>query len=83
MKIDRIIFIFEKEKNTVFKQINAADLNIVTIKKIFKPGKDDPKFYRPCKIEEEHYAELLKYKKELINYPLNKFDLYLETVSIK
>lgn len=82
MKIERIIFVFKKEEETIFKKINADDLKIALIKKIFKPLKEDPKFYRPCKIEEEQYIELIKYKKELLAFPLSKYDLYLETVSI-
>ncbi len=64
-------------------EIKADDLNLSTIKKIFSLKDDDPKLYRPYKVTKKEYDFLVRYKKELESYPVSKFDLYLETYSVK
>ncbi|MEO8150265.1 MAG: hypothetical protein ABI723_21705 [Bacteroidia bacterium] len=82
MKIERVILIFKKTQETVFKEINADGLKLSLIKKLFKAFDDDPNFYRPYKINQIQYDELIKHNPELKLYPCTKFDLYLEAYSV-
>lgn len=83
MKIERIITIFEKVENGIFiKELNADNVNVSILKKLYKPYDDDPDFYRPYHIEQNQYDELIKYVEELKNYPSLNYDLYIEAVQV-
>lgn len=82
MKIERVILIFDKEKENLLKEINADNLDISIIKKLFKETENDPYFYKPYKLEQLEYDEIVKYIPELEAYSYKKFDLYLEAVTV-
>ena len=48
--MERLIFIFNKSDDSLFKEINADALTIGMISKLFTAADDDPNFYRPYKI---------------------------------
>ena len=82
MKIERIILVFKKTEETVFKEINADDLDFSLLETLFVPFADDPNIYRPYEIGQTQYNELIKYKSELISYPITEFDLFIEAVTV-
>lgn len=82
MKIERLIFIFDRKDGSLFKEINADILNIKIISKLFVAADDDPSFYRPYKIKDFQYNELIKYLNELEKYTIKDFDIFLEAVTI-
>jgi hypothetical protein len=82
MKVQRIILVFKKEEEAAFKEIKADVLEFDLIKKLFTPMEDDPFIYRPYAINEFQYLELMKKVPELKDYPIAKFDLYIEGVTV-
>lgn len=82
MKIERIISVFKKDEDTLVKEIKAKSLTLETIKGLFKVKEDDPDFYGPEKIEKMQYDNLIVYVPELEKYPYEKYELYLEAVSV-
>lgn len=82
MKIERLIFIFDKKDGSLFKEINADILNVEIISKLFVSADDDPNFYRPYLILENQYNELIKVISELEEYSITDFEIYLEAVTI-
>ncbi len=82
MKIIRIINIFERNGEKLIKEIDANDLELAIIQKLFTPFDDDPLFYRPYELNQVQYDELSKIKTELIDYPLEKFVSYFEAETI-
>lgn len=82
MKIERLIFIFDKKDGSLFKEINADILNINIISKLFVAADDDSSFYRPYKIMDFQYNELVKHLNELEKYKIKDFDIFLEAVTI-
>lgn len=82
VKIERLIFIFDKKDGSLFKEINADILNVEIISKLFVSADDDPNFYRPYLILENQYNELIKVISELEEYSITDFEIYLEAVTI-
>ena len=82
MKIKRLIFIFDKKDGSLFKEINADKLNINIISKLFVAADDDSNFYRPYKIMDFQYNELVIHLNELKKYKIKDFDIFLEAVTI-
>jgi nuclear transport factor 2 (NTF2) superfamily protein len=83
MKIERIVTVFEKKEDGKFiKELNADNVNVSVLEKLYQSYDDDPNFYRPYHIEQIHYNELIKYVEELKNYPFSNYDLYIEAVQV-
>jgi hypothetical protein len=83
MKVERNILVFKKKgDSSLVKEINIDHLDIPKIKKLFKLLPDDPKFYRPYRIEKEQYETIVQYVPELKVYPWNKFHLTIEAVTV-
>ncbi len=82
MKIERIIFVFKIEEDKLFSEIDANNINLSIIKKLYNEREDDPYFYRPLKIEQTQYDILAEYVPELKKYHYSKFESYLEAVTV-
>lgn len=82
MKMERVIFVFEKNEDTLVKEITANSLTVEIIKGLFKAKENDPNFYSPNKIEKMQYDNLIIYVPELEKYPHEKYELYLEAVTL-
>jgi len=82
MKIERVVFIFEKDEDKLIAKLTAKNLDSDVLKRLFTLKEGDPEFYSPNKIEKKQYDAIINYIPELENYPCEKFELYLEAVSV-
>lgn len=83
MKIERIITVFEKNKDGKFlSEINADAVTLELLKKLFVPFEDDPNFYRPYPIEDKQYSELKNIINQITTYPYEEYDLFIEAVQV-
>jgi hypothetical protein len=82
MNIERVIFVFNKNNDTLVKEVNADKLKIELVKTLFSEVAGDPNFYSPFKIEDKQYFEIAKEIDELLLYSYKEFDIYLEAVTV-
>lgn len=83
MKIERAISVFDKSKDSLIKEINVDILDLYFLKELFGNSTiDDPYNYKPFKINDFQYEKLQEIIKELKDYPLSSFELYIEAFQI-
>lgn len=79
MKIVREVSIYYKEKDDFLKSF-VIDIPLNEIKEIFgEHMPDDPGYYAAYQVQEKEYKRLINYCPELSEYPLNTWDVFLQT----
>jgi hypothetical protein len=81
MILERIITVFKRDNDSLFKMIKADEVDIPTLRLLFLARYDDPYYYRPYRLNKNAFKTLVEMVPELREFPLNKFDLFIEAHS--
>ena len=82
MKIGRYMFIFNKPKGNLVKEIEITYLQFLIFKDNLIPLSDDPNLYRPYRLNTQLCKLLYKEIPELQLYPQTEYDIYSEACTI-
>ena len=82
MKIERIITVFDKKTDRLKEEISIDYVDLIKLKKIFKPSTDDPLMYMVYEITEGLIPQICELLGDKVVFDLQNYQYYVECVQL-